>query len=180
MTVRRRGVGSHCHFGQRTSHLSSISPGGSPVGLVTRDIFRSLGLIRDDQESSGGWCLGSLEGHSVSHKGSHTLDFDFDSNCIYFLKQVYVPIKQSSSGTKGSSVKFHSLLCPRGLSQHPSLEEMQLRVAKGSSHRHSGTYMLVHEHAHTHTHTCAHMHIHLYTRTWSTRSLTHAFSNLRT
>lgn len=79
------------------------------------------------------------------------------------LSRCYVPIKQSSSGTKGSSVKFHSLLCPRGLSQHPSLEEMQLRVAKGSSHRHAGTYMLVHEHAHTHTHLCTHAYSSLHT-----------------
>lgn len=94
------------------------------------------------------------------------------------LSRCYVPIKQSSSGTKGSSVKFHSLLCPRGLSQHPSLEEMQLRVAKGSSHRHSGMYMLVHEHAHTHTlvHTCififthahgAHAHLHTPSQTYA-------------
>lgn len=109
MTVRRRGVGSHCHFGQRTSHLGSISQGGSPVGLVTRDIFRSFG-------SSGGWCLGSLEGHSVSHKGSRTLDFDFDSNCIYFLKQVLCSHKTKLKWYKRFFSKVSLPALPPGVS----------------------------------------------------------------
>lgn len=63
------------------NRMGSCRPGDSGHFQVLRDW---LEMTKGHQ---GGWCLGNPKGHSVSHKGSHTFNFDFGSDCIYFLKQ---------------------------------------------------------------------------------------------
>lgn len=62
-------------------------------------------------------------------------------------------------GTKGFSVKFHSLLCPPGVSQ-----QMQPPVSRGSFQSHSGharasSWTRSHTHSCTHVSSPSHMHM---------------------